>query len=359
MAIKKSLSSDITDKINTKVKGTFSLNKFKDGKNLGAASSNYKPQEWIAFTEPVKEMLQIPGVPKGHTTLIRGRSNTGKSTLLIEQAIQAQKDGILPVIIITEMKHSWDHWETMGFQLEKSVDSEGNNQYDGFFIYTDLERLKCIEDVAEFILDMLNEQKKGNLPHDLLFLWDSIGSIPCRMSIEKSTNSPMWNAGALSQQFANFVNQQIVLSRKESQPYTNTAIYVNKVWIEPALMPMAQPKMKNKNGDSMYYDCSLAITFGNVTNEGTSKLNVTKNKKVIEWGLKTKVQIDKNHVTGNVGKGTLISTAHGFIKDSPSSQEHYKKAHKKEWGLVLGIEDEDDLEFTEEEIQNSDDLLPE
>jgi hypothetical protein len=339
----KSLSGDVSKKINS----TFSLDKFKNGKNLGQSNSNYKKQEWIAFSEPIKEVLQIPGVPKGHTTLIRGRSNTGKTTLLIEQAIQAQKDGILPVIIITEMKHSWEHWETMGFDLGKNIDVDGNISYDGFFIYVDSERLKCIEDVAEFIMDMINEQKKGNLPHDLLFLWDSIGSIPSRMSLEKSSNSPMWNAGALSQQFANFVNQQIVLSRKESQPYTNTALYVNKIWVEPALTPMSQPKMKNKNGDSMYYDCSLAITFGNITSDGTQKLNVTKDKKIIEWGLKTKIQVDKNHVTGNTGKGTIISTAHGFIKDTPSSQDAYKKEHKKEWGLMLGSED---FTFTEENV---------
>lgn len=346
MAKPKSLSSEI----GTKVNSSFSLDKFKTGKNLGASNSNYKKQEWIKFTDAMQEVLQVPGTPKGHTTLIRGRSNTGKTTLLIEQAIQAQKDGILPVIIITEMKHSWEHWETMGFDLGKTVDNNGEISYSGFFIYIDSERLKCIEDVAEFIMDMLNEQKKGNLPHDLLFLWDSIGSIPCRMSIEKSSNSPMWNAAALSQQFANFVNQQIVLSRKESQPYTNSAIYVNKIWIEPALMPMAQPKMKNKNGDSMYYDCSMAITFGNITSDGTQKLNVTKDKRVIEWGLKTKVQVDKNHVTGNVGKGTIISTAHGFIKDTPTSQDAYKKEHKKEWGLVLGSED---FEFTEETVADN------
>ncbi len=343
---KKSLSGEVSKKINS----TFDLNKFKQGKHLGASNSNYKPQEWIAFTDAVKEVLQIPGTPKGHTTLIRGRSNTGKTTLLIEQAIQAQKDGILPVIIMTEMKHSWDHWETMGFDLGKNIDKEGNTTFEGFFIYVDSERLKCIEDVAEFILDLLNEQKKGNLPYDLLFLWDSIGSIPSRMSIEKSTNSPMWNAGALSQQFANFVNQQIVLSRKESYQYTNTALYVNKIWVEPALTPMSQPKMKNKNGDSMYYDCSLAITFGNITSDGTQKLNVTKDKKVIEWGLKTKIQVDKNHVTGNVGKGTLISTAHGFIKDTPASQDAYKKEHKKEWGLLLGS---DDFDFVEENVEIS------
>ena len=46
-----------------------------------------------------------------------------------------------------------------------------------------------IEDVAAFILDLLDEQKKGNLPYDLLFLWDSIGSIPCELSIRSNKNN--------------------------------------------------------------------------------------------------------------------------------------------------------------------------
>lgn len=338
MAKTQSLSGEMGKKINS----SFSLDKFKQSKNLGGSMAAYKPQRWLPFSEHLQDTLKVPGTPLGHTTLIRGRSNTGKTTLLIEQAIQAQKEGILPVVIITEMKHSWDHWETMGFDLKRN-DQGG---FDGFFIYADLEKLKTIEDVAEFIIDILDEQKKGNLPYDLLFIWDSIGSVPCRMSVEKSSNNPMWNAGALSQQFANFVNQRIVLSRKESQPYTNSAIYVNKIWVEPALTPMSQPKMKNKNGDSMYYDCSMAITFGNITSDGTQKLNATKDKQVIEWGLKTKIQIDKNHVTGHVGKGTIISTAHGFIKDSPTSIDNYKKLHKSSWVTILG----DDFEYTEEDV---------
>ena len=35
----------------------------------------------------------------------------------------------------------------------------------------------------------LNEQKKGNLPMDICFLWDSIGSVPCQMSVEKAKNN--------------------------------------------------------------------------------------------------------------------------------------------------------------------------
>jgi hypothetical protein len=342
----KQKTESLSGKVGKAITGTFSLDKFKKGKNLGQSSSNFKPQAWINFSEPVKEMLEMPGIPKGHITLVRGHSNTGKTTLLIEAAIEAQKTQVLPVIIITEMKHSWEHWSAMGFDLGETVDEEGNKSYDGFFLYADRESLQCIEDVAAFMADLLDEQKKGNLPYDLLFLWDSIGSIPCKMSIEKNSNSPMWNAGAMSQQFANFINQRVIMSRKESQSYTNTMLCVNKVWVEPALMPMAQPKLRNKGGDSMFFDASFIITFGNVTSPGTQKVKATKNGKEIEFALKTKVSCDKNHVTGVTAKGTIVSTAHGFIKNSPNEINKYKKEHSKNWASILGS---DDFDIVEEE----------
>jgi hypothetical protein len=342
----KQKTESLSGKVGKAITGTFSLDKFKKGKNLGQSSSNFKPQAWINFSEPVKEMLEMPGIPKGHITLVRGHSNTGKTTLLIEAAIEAQKTQVLPVIIITEMKHSWEHWSAMGFDLGETIDEDGNKSYDGFFLYADREQLQSIEDVASFIADLLDEQRKGNLPYDLLFLWDSIGSIPCQMSIDKNSNSPMWNAGAMSQQFANFINQRIIMSRKESQSYTNTMLCVNKVWVEPALMPMAQPKLRNKGGDSMFFDASFIITFGNVTSPGTQKVKATKNGKEIEFALKTKVSCDKNHVTGVTAKGTIVSTAHGFIKNSPNEINKYKKEHSKNWANILGS---DDFDIVEEE----------
>jgi hypothetical protein len=162
----------------------------------------------------------------------------------------------------------------------------------------------------------------------------------------------MWNAGAYSQQFGNFINQKITLSRKENYPYTNTMLCVNKVWVAPAENPMAQPKMKNKGGDTMFYDASLVLTYGNISNSGTSKLNATKDGKTVEFAKRTKVACDKNHVTGIATKGTVVMTTHGFIKDDPKEIEKYKKLHKNEWLNVLGAEDfeliEDNSEWNED-----------
>jgi hypothetical protein len=319
------------------IQSSFNLDKFKENKGL-ASNVKFKNQQWIPFSPALQEALSIPGIPMGHISMVRGKSNTGKSTMTIETAVNAQKMGVLPVLIITEMKHSWEHWKTMGFDIEDVVDESTGEIIDqtGFFIYRDRSTLNSIEDIASFIIDLLTEQKKGNLPYDLLFIWDSVGSIACDMSIEKGSNNPMWNAGAIATQFGNFINQQIVMSRKESSKYTNTLFIVNKVGVAPALTPMSQPKMTNKGGDTFYYDASLCLTFGNITNAGTSKISATKDKKKVEFALRTKIACDKNHINGITTIGTIVSTVHGFIPDSPTAVDKYKKAHSSEWVDILG-----------------------
>jgi hypothetical protein len=341
----KSLNTSVSNAI----KGTFDLDKFKKTKKLDQ-SSNFKAQKWIPFSPAVQDALSIPGLPMGHIVIARGGSDTGKTTLLIEAAVNAQKMGILPVFIITEMKWDFAHAQKMGFQCD-AVPDEATGEimnYNGFFLYVDRSTLNSIEDVAAFIADILDEQKKGNLPHDLLFLWDSVGSIPCDMSIEQGKNNPMWNAGAMSTQFGNFINQKFPMSRKENSQFTNTFLVINKVGVQPALTPMSQPRMTNKGGNTMYWDASLVITFGNVTNSGTSKIHAQNKGKKVEFAKRTKIAIDKIHADcGIATTSTVIVTPHGFIDDDPEAIKEYKKLHANEW-FSEPISNLDELKITED-----------
>ena len=80
----------------------------------------------------------------------------------------------------------------------------------------------------------------------------------------------------MSTQFGNNVNQRIVMSRKESSPYTNTLVAINKVWTLKAESPMGQPKLMNKGGYAMWFDSTFVVTFGNVMSAGTSKIKAIK-----------------------------------------------------------------------------------
>ena len=323
----------LTEAVGEELKSKFSLDKFKEKKGLDN-NVKFKEQQFIPFSKSIKDALSIDGIPMGHLTIARGRSDSGKTTLLIETAINAQKQGILPIFIITEMKWDFEHAAQMGFELNRIIDPEDptNINYEGFFMYVDRSTINVIEDVSAFILDILDEQKKGNLPYDLCFLWDSVGSIPCKMSVEAKSNNPQWNAGAMATQFGNFVNQKFTMSRKSNYPYTNTFFIINKVGVQPAESPMGRPKMTNKGGDAMYWDATLVITFGNITNSGTSKIKAVKDKKNVEFAKRTKIAIDKIHTgIGIATQSTVIVTPHGFIPDTDNSIAKYKKENSKNW----------------------------
>ena len=333
MAVKKTTqtASDI-------IKGGFSLDNFKKNKGFSNTSVKFKSQDWIKVSDAFSEVTSLKGIPMGHITLLRGHSDTGKTTLLLEAAVQAQKRQILPVFIITEMKWSWPHAQMMGLEVQEVVDEDTGEitDYKGFFLYADRGTLNTIEDVAVYILDLIDEQKKGNLPYDLCFFWDSVGSVPCDLSVRSNKNNNEWNAGAMSTQFGNNVNQKIMLSRKEASKYTNTLVAINKVWTAKPEHPMGQPRLENKGGKTMWYDSTVIVTFGNITNSGTSKIKAVAKGKEFEFAKRTKVQIEKNHIDGIQSRGAIIMTSHGFIADDKKAIDTYKDAHKGSWANTLG-----------------------
>ena len=320
-----------------KVKAGFNLGKFKEKKGFSSASVKFKEQGWIPLSKAFQDITSLPGIPTGHITLLRGHSDTGKTTALIEAAVSAQRMGILPVFIISEMKWSWDHVREMGLQVEEVKDENGTViDFEGNFLYADRGSLNTIEDVAVYIADLMDEQAKGNLPYDLLFLWDSIGSVPCELSVRSNKNNNEWNAGAMSTQFGNNLNQKILLSRKENSPYVNTLVAINKVWTMKPESPMGQPKLQNKGGMSMWYDATLVITFGNITNPGTSKIKAIKDGKEVEFAKRTNIQVEKNHIGGVQSRGRVVMTPHGFIADDKREIDKYKNDHKEHWLNLIG-----------------------
>lgn len=342
--VKKSI--EVQERASREVQKNFDLTKFKAKKGFGVENTKYKEQTWIPLSKAWQDVTSLPGIPQGHVTILRGWTDTGKTTTLGEAAVSCQKLGILPVLIITETKFSWEYFKNLGFQYEEVVDKDTGEvvAYDGFFLYADRSTLNTIEDVAAYIIDLLDEQAKGNLPYDLCFLWDSIGSVPCKMSVEAKNINAQWDAASLSNNFAKFINQRVVLSRKAASPWTNTLVCVTKIWVSPPESPMGSPRVNSKGGSAMIFDASLIVLYGNITNPGTSKLLAISGGKTYEWGKRTKVSIEKNHIGGLSSKGNIVMTPTGFIPADEKSQLKYRNEHCEEWKEYLGSQDFDMVE---------------
>lgn len=283
-------------------------NDFSSIKKKFSKEAEYKPDRFFDLGDAFLDATGIPGPAIGHINMYLGHSDTGKTTALVKAAVDAQKKGVLPVFIITEQKWSWDHAQLMGF------DKEG----DFYLFNSDFE---YIEQITSFINEVLDAQEKGEIPHDILFLWDSVGSVPCKMTFE-GKGGKQHNASVLSDKIGMGINQRISGSRRTDKPYTNTLIIVNQPWVELPDNPFGQPKIKAKGGEAIWLNSTLVFLFGNQKGAGTTKIKITRNKRDVNFASRTKISIMKNHVNGiGFADGKIMVTPHGFMKAKESAEE--------------------------------------
>jgi hypothetical protein len=357
MAVKKNdedlPSNDKSRKPTAKKK--FVLDDYKEeaGYNKGV---KFKPLTWL----PIRNIMGntafcdatgLGGLPANELVNIIGHTNTGKSCLLNEIAYSAQQEGVLPVLIITELKFSWEHLKGMGFEVQEIVDeSTGNITYKGDFIFIDRTKFDTIEQMGDEVHKLLDAQKSGKLPVDLCFLIDSIGTIQSDMSFTKNSQNNEWDAGAISRVFGKGIVPRINMGKKDGQPYNNYMAVICQVWVRKPEVFRGLPKLAAKGGDTIPFNSTLQIVFGNVTNSGTSLLKAKKGANDVTYGIRTKVNIAKNHINGTSLTTKLVATPHGFLPDSKDDliAKKYFKDNADYFMSQLGGGSVNDVNFIEE-----------
>jgi RecA/RadA recombinase len=322
-----------------------------------SSSDKYKEQKYFDLGEAFHKACGIPGPAIGQINMLLGHSDTGKTTALIKTAVDAQKKGILPVFIITEQKFSFEHAKQMGLETNyiEEVDEdtgEINAFWDGFLLY----RLgfDYIEQAFEYMTEILDAQKKGEIPHDIVFLWDSIGTIPCEMSFNGKGGN-QHTARVISEKWGMGMAQRITSSRKVTSEYTNTAVFVNQPWVEIPEGFGQKPRIQPKGGQSIYLSCGLVFLFGNQKSAGVSKLQATNKGRKVNFAIRTKVGIHKNHMNGlGYADCRILATTHGFIEDDKKHIDAYKDENKQYWSEVFEQVGQDvDFDIVEEDVIDS------
>tara|TARA_R110002051_G_scaffold320215_1_gene405256 strand:+ start:935 stop:1930 length:996 start_codon:yes stop_codon:yes gene_type:complete len=308
---------------------------FKDIKSKFSKKASFKPDRFFDLGDAFLDATGLPGPSMGHINMFLGHTDTGKTTALVKTAADAQRKGTLPVFIITEQKWDFDHAKLMGLDCE--VNEEGD--WDGFFLFNN--GFQYIEQITSYINELLDAQEKGELEYDLAFLWDSVGSVPCKMTFD-GKGGKQHNASVLSDKIGMGINQRITGSRNTNSKYLNTLVTVNQPWVELPDNPFSQPKIKAKGGESLWLNSTIVFLFGNQKNSGTSKITATKDKRKVKFATRTKISIMKNHVNGlGYEDGKILVTPHGFLKGKDAGEEKksiegYKSENSEYWKDIIG-----------------------
>jgi len=366
-----------------------------DKKTTTVSNAN-KPQSWIIMPKAFQEATKLSGIPESTVVSVIGHSNVGKTTLINHAITSAQRQGLIPVIIDTENSFSFQYAKSMGFSAEpifgdvevEDIDPETGevtthteNQiihWDGNFLYYnnhilcerfgDIDyakgvktktkrKIAVVEDVASAINELLDAQDNGEIDQGFLFVWDSVGSIGCYKEYNSGAGTgkignPMWTAAAISAAFNLIVNDRIPSSRKVSSKYSNTFLYVNKVWMDSMTNPVGPAIMQTKGGKSLKYATRLEILMGGQLTSGIKRLTATSKGVTYSYGIETKVKILKNHLDAphNVCyEGKMIASDLGFI--SPDDLDEYKKEHINEILKELNRLSEGDADITAKDVE--------
>lgn len=336
--------------------------KVENGTIEGASNAD-KPMEWLLMPKAFQDATKLPGFPCGYVTAICGHSNTGKSTLINHAIVAAQRQNAIPIIYDTENNFDFNYAIDMGLNAEpiygdvEEEDPETGEvkmvnkivEWKGDFFYFNSSILRemygdidystgkrtgkkritaVIEDMAYSIKSFLEMQESGELPYNLLFVWDSIGSIGGLKSYNSKVGNNMFDAGTISVALQDIMESLIPGSRKVSSKYTNTMIVVNKVWLDSTTNAMAPPSLEMKGGKSVTYRSRLVLLLGGQLKASIKRLTATSKGMNYNWGVQTKIKVLKNQLPSPFDltyEGEFICTGFGIIGTDKEEQDEYKK----------------------------------
>lgn len=300
-------------------KKKFDLSDFK--KKIKVSEVEYKKDKFIHLAPCLQEVMKLPGLPLGHITQDYGKSDSGKTTLMFHAAVQAQQQGILPVLIITEKKVDWNRAIAMGFDKENAIIEE-NLQY--------------LEEVFDFMdNEIIQNVMDGTLPYDVMIFWDSMANTLSEKSVKigkdgkrEIKNTHMQAAAIKSERLAVLMDR-VNETRKINYPKAVGAFIINSVYTEPPAFPGGKPREVVKGGNAVKYKASLMIKHQLV-----SKLGAKVDNRDIKFGLISKISITKNHINGQEYSGEFVITEDEILPNDAKVVKDYKDRNRERWGDI-------------------------
>jgi RecA/RadA recombinase len=293
-------------------------------KSIRSADTPLKEDKYIVLNDAVQAVLGLPGFPLGHVTQLFGLSDSGKTSLIYHAGAQAQAQKILPVYIISEGKVNWDRAKKMGLDSDNCV----------------IENATYLEDIFKKIDRIVTDVNNGKLQMDVMIFVDSIGNTVSLDSVKENKDGTLEVGGAMMKasrvlrENMRVYSHRINNTRKVSSPYTVGLTFVNHAYRQPPTFPGGPTTLVPYGGDGIYLASSLVIRT-----KKSQVLRAVVDGKQMGFGIISKLQVDKNHLTNVTQSGEFVITEDAIIPNHKDAIAEYKESHKHGW-----IEVEDDKE---------------
>lgn len=279
--------------------------------------------KWLEMGDWFQEAVKLPGLPIGNITHIYGKPDTGKTTLLMQAIAAAQKQGILPILILTEHKFDFNRLpKYMGGDSDAMIVLHADSIEQAYgFIEKILKDLEQGHITYEYTDPETNEDKQVSIDmtnQDCFIFYDSLGNTLSESEMEYEVHDWDKSMGKSAKAIKNLTKRVNYLLSKVRQKCG--ILLLNQSYQSmPAIGPSVETPF---GGEGAPYSCALNIRF---RRRGDLKATVKGQDQVI--GLETIIQVMKNHVSHIKPISSVFTVATGMMSPDSKLLDAYKKNH--------------------------------
>lgn len=276
--------------------------------------------KWLPMSEAFQNATKLPGLPVGNITHVYGKPDAGKSTMIMEGIVNAQQNGILPILILTEHKFDFNRIsEWMGGDPDAMLVLHAESLEE---IYGYIEKILRDLEQGQIVIEAENGKDLA-IPlegQDCFIFVDSIGNTMADSELEyevTEVDKSMGKAAKTIKTLTKRVNR--LLSKVRSKC---GILFVNQSYMS---MPSYGPSVETPyGGDGIPYSCVLNIRLRRIAD-----LKMTYKGEEAVIGAETKLEVKKNHITHLKPISKILVTAEGFMSGEKQIVEDYKKRIKE------------------------------
>lgn len=240
-----------------------------DSKNLFYTEQDVVP---LPETHPLRQLMQLPGVPYNKIIQVAGKPDSGKSTIAAELMVAAQKSGVQVILWDSEDKFDSTRFTNLGGTPSQALLIKTN------------EILKGGELVRRYISAIKEQDETAKI----LFVWDSVGGSQSRSHAERELDDEKHaQPGQDAKENGSVMKTLVSLINKYPD---SIAVYLaNQTYAKIGFMQKGDAA---SGGAKIEYHSSYIVMLKRI-----KTLTKTVKGVLTKYGITTRATVTKNHLS--------------------------------------------------------------
>lgn len=274
-------------------------------------------ESWVDMAPFFQRAVGAQGLPVGHITQVIGKSDTGKTTIIMSAMVRVQKAGGLIYLIDSEHKFSFERFKVMGGSPEDLI----------ILVVDSLEEAwNALDSVNADIADF----RKTDKDTQVMVVWDSVAASVPDSILESNAEDKHVSVDA------KINNTNIRKLRKRIRDNRIIALFINhSYWTMPRF---GAPEEVIKGGSEMFFMSTLILK---TKRRAWLKREIEKIPE--KYGVHSLLEVFKGHLGGAKAITPFYIVGQGILNDEASLKEYVD--------LIDGIKGSDINKMTMEELR--------